>query len=341
MKRSPARARVLSALRRWRGAALLGVGAVLMAACGKDSPSSLDPQGPAAKSIASVWWLMFGLATAVYVVVAGFIIIGALRGRGRQEGKPSRISDGAFIWVGGLIVPSVILGLLAVVTVNTTDGLRQPDPNPLRIEVTGFQFWWAAEYKEEDFTTANEIRVPAGRPVEIGLHSQDVIHSFWVPQLAGKVDLVPGQRNVIRFTAEKPGEYRGQCAEYCGLQHAKMAFLVIAEEPASYERWMIRQQRPRAGPSSEREAAGEQVFMRSCAGCHAIRGTEAQGTKGPDLSDFGSRRTLGAVAVTNNRANLAGWIANSQTIKPGNLMPPVQLAPDELLNLVEYLENQR
>ncbi len=315
-----------------------------MAACGKDSPSSLDPQGPAAKSIASVWWLMFGLATAVYVVVAGFIIIGALRGRGTQEGKPSRISDGAFIWVGGLIVPILILGVLAVVTVKTTDGLRTSEAgsSPVRIEVTGFQFWWAVEYPDEDLTTANEIRVPAGRPVEIGLHSQDVIHSFWVPQLAGKVDLVPGQRNVIRFTAKSPGEYRGQCAEFCGLQHAKMAFLVVAEEPATYERWVARQQRPRGGPANERAAAGEQVFMRStCAGCHAIRGTEAQGTKGPDLSDFGSRRMLGAGAEPNTRGHLAGWIANSQTIKPGNLMPPVQLEPDDLLNLVEYLENQR
>jgi cytochrome c oxidase subunit 2 len=287
--------------------------------------------------VASVAWLMFGLATAVYVVVAGFIIFGALRGK-----KESRISDGAFIWIGGLLVPSVILAGLAVVTVKTTDTLRKPDSNPLRIEATGYQFWWALEYKDEKITTANEIRVPAGRPVEIGLHTKDVIHSFWVPELAGKVDMVPGQRNVIRFTADKPGEYRGQCAEFCGLQHAKMAFLVIAEEPGEYQRWVTRQQRPRGGPSSEREAAGEQVFMRSsCAGCHTIRGTEAQGTLGPDLSDFGSRRTLGAVAVPNTRGHLAGWIENSQSIKPGNLMPPVQLEPEELLNLLEYLENLR
>ena len=178
--------------------------------------------------------------------------------------------------------------------------------------------------------------------MEVGLHSKDVLHSFWVPELAGKVDNVPGQRNVIRFTADKPGEYRGQCAEFCGLQHAKMAFLVIAEEPGAYERWLIRQQRPRSGPSTEREAAGEQVFMRSsCAGCHTIRGTEARGTLGPDLSDFGSRRTLGALATPNTKGNLAGWIENSQSIKPGNLMPPVQLEPDELLNLLDYLENQR
>ena len=322
---------------RRRAVPVLVMGSLLLVACSKDSPNALDPQGPDAKSIASVSWLMFGLAAAVYVVVAGFIIIGALRGT-----KSSRISDNAFIWVGGLIAPVIILALLAVVTVKTTDSLRQPDKNALKIEVTGYMWWWAVRYPTEDITTANEIRVPAGRPVEVGLRTRDVIHSFWVPELAGKVDLVPGQRNLIRFTAEKPGVYRGQCAEYCGLQHAKMAFLVVAEEPASYERWVTRQQRPRGGPASEREAQGEQVFMRSaCAGCHTIKGTEARGTRGPDLSDFGSRRTLGAVAAPNTRANLAGWIVNAQSIKPGNLMPPVQLEPDELINLLEYLENQR
>ncbi|MDP8992392.1 MAG: cytochrome c oxidase subunit II [Actinomycetota bacterium] len=329
-------------LRHRRGALLVVVAGLALVACGKGSPSALDPQGSATKSIASVAWLMFGLATAVYVVVGGFIIIGALRGRRAGGEKPSRISDGAFIWVGGLIAPTVILALLAVVTVKTTDSLATPDPNPVKIEVTGYQFWWAVRYPDDEVTTANEVRVPAGRPVEIGLRTRDVIHSFWVPQLAGKVDLVPGQRNVIRFTAKNPGEYRGQCAEFCGIQHAKMAFLVVAEEPAEYERWLARQKRPRAGPSSEQAARGEVVFMRhACAGCHAIRGTEARGTRGPDLSDFGSRRTLGAVAAPNTRANLAGWILNSQTIKPGNLMPPVQLESDELLDLIVYLESQR
>ena len=329
-------------LRRRYATWLLAVPAVLLVSCSKDSPAVLDPAGPAAKSIASVAWLMFGLAAAVYVVVAGFIIIGALRGRGGDGEKPSRISDGAFIWVGGIIVPTVILGLLAVVTVRTTDSLAQPDPHPLKIEVTGYQWWWAVRYPEQDITTANEIRVPAGRPVEIGLRTRDVIHSFWVPELAGKVDMVPGQRNVIRFTAEHPGEYRGQCAEFCGLQHAKMAFLVIAEEQSEYQSWVTRQQRPRAGPSSERQAHGELVFMRqACSGCHAVRGTEARGTRGPDLSDFGERRTLGALAAPNTRANLAGWIVDSQSMKPGNLMPPVQLEPDDLNDLVEYLENLR
>ncbi len=330
----------MTRLRRRAGASTLVLVSLVLVACSEDSPNALDPAGPDAESIADVSWLMFGLATAVYVVVAGFIILGALRGT-----KPSRISDNAFIWVGGLIAPVLILAVLAVVTVKTTDALRAPDPGPLEpleVEVTGYMWWWAVRYPAEDITTANEIRVPAGRQVVVGLRTEDVIHSFWVPELAGKVDMVPGQRNVIRFTADKPGVYRGQCAEYCGLQHAKMAFLVVAEEPGTYERWVARQQRPRGGPTSELVAQGEQVFMSSaCAGCHTIEGTEARGTRGPDLSDFGSRRTIGAASVPNTRAHLAGWLVNSQSIKPGNLMPPVQLAPDELLSLVAYLENQR
>lgn len=327
----------MTGLRRRAAASALVLVSLVLVACSRESPNALDPKGPDARSIASVSWLMFGLAAAVYVVVAGFIILGAVRGK-----KPSRISDNAFIWVGGVIAPVLILAILAVVTVKTTETLRKPERNPLKIEVTGYDWWWAVRYPAEDVTTANEIRVPAGRPIEVGLRSRDVIHSFWVPELAGKVDLVPGQRNVIRFSADKPGVYRGQCAEFCGIQHAKMAFLVVAEEPATYERWIVRQQRPRGGPSNEREAHGEQVFMRSaCAGCHTIKGTEARGTQGPDLSDFGSRRTLGAVAAPNTRANLAGWVVNSQSIKPGNLMPPVQLEPDELISLLEYLESQR
>ncbi|HYE78494.1 MAG TPA: cytochrome c oxidase subunit II, partial [bacterium] len=163
----------------WVTLVLVGLTA---AACGSDSPSITDPEGPAAERINNVWWLMFGLATAVYVIVAALIIIASLRGRGTEgQGRPSRISEGSFIWIGGLIVPVVILAILAVVTVQTTDALRQPDENPLKIEVTAYQYWWAVRYPNEDITTANEIRVPAGRPVEMGLRSTDVLHSFWVP----------------------------------------------------------------------------------------------------------------------------------------------------------------
>ncbi len=332
--------------RRYGLAALAVATAMLTVECGGDSPSSLDPRGPNAQRIADVWWLMFGLATAVYMVVAGLIIAAAMRGRragegeGDGEGRPSRITDSGFIWVGGVIVPGLILGLLAVVTVDSTNDLRRSEPGALRIEVTGYQWWWDVRYPDDGVVTANEIHIPAGRPVEIGLRSADVIHSFWVPQLAGKVDQVPGQRNVIRLEADQPGTYRGFCAEFCGLQHAKMQFVVIADSPAEFTRWITRRQRPAGGPTSEQAALGQVVFTRStCGACHRVAGTEARGTSGPDLSDFASRSTIGAVSLENNRRNLTEWIRDPHESKPGNLMPPTFLPPHELEAIVAYLES--
>jgi cytochrome c oxidase subunit 2 len=243
--------------------------------------------------------------------------------------------------VGGVIVPTAVLIVLGVVTVAATADLRRAEEGALRIEVEGYKWWWEARYPDSGLVTANEIHVPVGRPVELELTSADVIHSFWVPQLAGKVDMVPGQRNVLRFRADEPGEYRGQCAEYCGLQHGRMSFLVIADPAAEFDRWVEAHQRP-PEPAGELAARGEEVFVRSsCAGCHAVRGTSAQGQLGPDLSDFGSRRTIGALTVENNRGNLAGWIVDAQSIKPGNLMPPVSVDPAELEALIAYLESLR
>jgi cytochrome c oxidase subunit 2 len=287
------------------------------------APSVLDPRGPEAHRIAGIWWLMFGMAAAVYAVV----------------GKDSRISERAFIWIGGIIVPTAILGVLAVVTVQGTTHLRRPERNALRIEVVGKRWWWEVHSPTLHFTTANEIHIPVGRQIEIGLDSDNIIHSFWVPQLAGKLDTIPGQRNVLRLEADKAGTYRGICAEYCGTQHARMQFLVIADSTATFDRWVARRQRPPAPPEDDLAAAGQLAFMRStCVGCHTINGTQADGTLGPDLTDFGARRWIGSVTVPNTANNLAAWITDSQAIKPGNLMPPVSLSPDELRAIVAYLE---
>ena len=330
-------------LRRRAAPAAVVASGLVASACSSNAPSALEPRGPAAQQIADIWWLMFFLATVVYLVVGGLIIVGALRGRGTEgQGRPSRISDDAFIWVGGLIVPAVILAILAVVTVQSVNTLRKPEKNALQIEVTGYRWWWEVRYPKEGITTANEIRIPAGRPVSIGLRTADVIHSFWVPELAGKVDNIPDHRNVLNLKAEKPGVYRGQCAEFCGIQHAKMAFLVRADPPATFNRWVARQQRPPSTPVGESAAKGQLVFNRStCGACHTIRGTEARGTYGPDLTDFGDRRTIGAVAVPNTRANLAKWIVDAQSFKPGNLMPPIHMPPDDVTALLDYLESQR
>ena len=316
-------------------------GALVLGSCDARSPSALHPHADNARHIASAWWLMFAMAIGVYVVVAGLIVYGMLRGRRTDEGKPARASDDAFIWVGGIAIPVVILAVLAVVTVTTTNTLRRPEPNAMSIAVIGHDWWWEVRYPGRTIVSANEIHVPVGRPVRIELTTQDVIHSFWVPQLAGKVDLIPGQRNVLQFTVEREGRYRGQCAEFCGLQHANMAFLVIAQPSGDFERWATRSSVAHLESASQLAETGQLVFERNaCAGCHAITGTSASGTFGPDLSDFGTRTGIAAGATANGRRELRDWITNPQAIKPGALMPATNLSQSDLDALVEYLESQ-
>jgi cytochrome c oxidase subunit 2 len=313
------------------------------AACGKDSPSMFDTKGPESHSIHNVAWLMFGLAGAVYVIVAGFIVVAVMRGRRRRDDEaPSKPEpkDDTFIWFGGIVVPVVILALLAVVTVRTTEHLRRVSSSELRIQVTGKRWWWDVRYPDSGVVTANEIHIPVGRPIDFELLSDNVIHSFWVPQLGGKVDTIPGQTNHLRMQASEPGTYRGECAEYCGIQHANMNYLVIAETPADFDRWMARRTSGAGlAPTSDETARGQVVFSReACAGCHTIPGTQASGTIGPDLSEFGNRQTIGALTVPNTPDNLRRWITDPDGVKPGNLMPPTALSPEDLAAVVAYLE---
>ena len=317
-----------------------------LAACGQDPPSMLDSQGPEARTVEGVWWLMFALAAAVYVVVSGFIVVAIVRGRRRRDPDRERAKeskepkDDTFIWLGGIVAPVVILAVLAVVTITTTQDLRRARSDELRIEVTAKRWWWDVRYPDAGVATASEIHIPVGRPVNIELLSDNVIHSFWVPQLAGKVDTIPGQRNSLRLQADEPGVYRGACAEYCGIQHANMSYLVIAEEPAEFDRWLTRRSSG-AGltPANEQAARGQVVFNReACAGCHAVKGTPATATVGPDLSDFGARQTIGSLTVPNTRDNLSRWITEPEKVKPGNLMPPTALSPDDLAAVIAYLE---
>lgn len=268
-----------------------------------------------------LFWLMTILGGAIYVGVMAFLAVAFFR-RGRPQ-------DSRFILIGGVALPSVVLVVLAIGTVRTTNAITAAPKQPVRIDVTGYQYWWEARYG--DVATANEIHIPTDRDVELRLTSVDVIHSFWVPELAGKVDLIPGRQTTLKLHAKKPGEYRGVCAEFCGLQHTKMGLLVIAEPAAAFEDWRQQQAEP-ATPNTAFENS-------TCAGCHTVRGTNARGTRGPDLTHFGSRRTLGALAAANTPANLRDWIANAQDLKPGNAMPPVDLTDQELDELVAYLEN--
>jgi cytochrome c oxidase subunit 2 len=323
-----------------RQIALVG-GAVLLGACGSsNSPSMLDTKGQEARHLAGVWWLMFGLAAAVYLVVAGLILFAIVRGR--REVRETRLNDNAFIVIGGLVVPVAILMVIAVVTVRTTTEVRQPAAGALRLDVVAHDWWWEVRYPDTGIVSANEIHVPVGRQVAVSIHTDDVIHSFWVPQLAGKLDAIPGQPNLLRFTAEKAGVYRGECAEFCGIQHANMNFLVVAESPDRFAQWEQTESQAAGLPTDDDTERGRLVFEReSCAGCHTIRGTSAVGTIGPDLTHVGGRRTIGAGTVANTTTNLSDWISDSQSIKPGNRMPPVKLSADDLQALVRYLEDQK
>jgi cytochrome c oxidase subunit II len=302
-------------------------------------PSALDPHGSEAQRVANVWWIMFALAIGVYLVVGGMIVFSLVRGRPQETSDASTRHDNGFIWVGGVIVPSLILLFLAFLTVHTGAALRAPARGELHVEVSGEDWWWAVRYPGTHVVTANEIHLPVGQPISIGLESVDVIHSFWVPQLAGKEDVIPGQRNTLRFTIDNAGTYRGQCAEYCGIQHARMGLRVIAESPGDFAKWMAHEEQLQSLPSSDLEARGELAFTtNACAGCHTIRGTTANGVKGPNLTDVGSRVALGAETIPNTKKNMRAWIINPDHFKPGVNMPPATISRSDIDAIVAYLE---
>jgi cytochrome c oxidase subunit 2 len=242
----------------------------------------------------------------------------------------------------GLILTTVSLIGFVGWTVSVMAAIQNPARKPqLSVAITAHQWWWEAQYlaatPSESFVTANEIHIPVGIPVEFEIKSADVIHSFWVPALGGKTDAIPGRTNVTWLEADKPGVYRGQCSEYCGTQHSHMAFLVIAQTPGDYQKWRQGQLAPAAAPASAQIEEGERDFVLRCGACHTVRGTSAGGQVGPDLTHLMSRQTIAAGELKNNIANLSGWIADPQGVKPGTLMPAVELSGPELEALRTYL----
>ena len=281
----------------------------------------MDPAGPFAAPLNTLTWGLLAMAALVMVVVVVALCIALLAPRSWRR----RLGGERLIWIAGLGFPVVVLSALLVWGLSLTARLTEaPQPGDLRVRVTGEMWWWRVAYLDpagrEVFQDANEIHVPVGRPIALELESTDVIHSFWVPRLAGKLDMIPGRRNVLRIQADQPGVYSGQCAEYCGGAHALMAFVVIAHAPEDYARWRERAARP--AKILPQQTVGAAVFDKSgCGACHTIRGTQANGLAGPDLTHVGARRTLGAGVLPNNAGAMGGWIADSQAIKPGNRMP--------------------
>ena len=312
---------------------LMALGALIaLSACGAHEQSVLDPVSPEAREISKIWWVMFVVCSLVFVAVIWFLLQAMLGKKGSQPpGGATR-----FVVGGGIVLPSIVLVGFLIYSLRVALVISPPEEG-MTIEVDGYQWWWEVRYPEFGIVTANEIHLPVGERVRLRLRAHDVIHSFWVPNLHGKLDMFPDRPTTMWIQAEKPGVWRGQCAEFCGTQHALMAIVVVVLEPEEFELWVQERQ---AAAAAERiaDSAGEALFFRhGCSDCHSIQGTEAAANIGPDLTHLGSRLTLAAAAVDNNPGNLAGWIADPQSIKPGSLMPPTYLEAGELQTLVDYL----
>lgn len=305
--------------------------------------SALHPAGMHAAAIARLTWVMFAGGGAIFVIVMALLAYAILAPQASRAWLATR----QVVAVGGIAFPVVVLTALLIYGLSVAHGLvREPDGPVLRVHVTGEQFWWRIRYEAgagipEDVVSANEINIPVGRPVRLLLTTADVIHSFWVPALGGKLDMIPGQINEIVLRADRPGIYRGQCAEFCGAAHALMAFDVVAHEPAQFARWAAGAVRGAREPVHPFLQRGKALFLASgCGACHRVRGTAADGDLGPDLTHVGSRRSIGAGMFPNNKGTLAGWIASSQHLKPNNKMPSFDLfRGEELRAIAGYLES--
>ncbi|CCD85408.1 Putative Cytochrome oxidase subunit II [Bradyrhizobium sp. ORS 285] len=328
------------------GPALAMLSLLLLGGC-SNWQSALDARGASAISLKHLIVLIVAVCSVVWALVMIAMIYALWRRRAAWR-APLDLRAPRERRIGWIV--SICVGLTAVIIVGftvasffTTRNISVAGQDDLTIRIGGLQWWWSVEYLAPDpargIVSANEIHIPTGRNVRLLLQGDDVIHSFWVPSLAGKQDLIPGRTNEITIRADRPGTYRGQCAEFCGLQHAHMGFLVMADTPEDFARWIATQRTTAASTNDDEEiAAGRDTFMRKpCAGCHAIRGTQATGTSGPDLTHVGSRAFIAAGLLPTSRGALAAWIADPQTLKPGNNMPLVSLTPDELRAVSAYL----
>jgi cytochrome c oxidase subunit II len=304
--------------------------------------SIIHPAGIAAARISHLWWVLLAICAGVWLAVAAATLIAIGRGR-RSASTATDLQASRSVAIAGAVTVLMLLGVLtaSAMTGRALDAIRTP--GALHIVVTANQWWWDVQYTNPNpslnVQTANEIHIPIGRPVSISLLSNDVIHSFWIPSLQGKIDTIPGRLNELWLQADKPGLYRGQCAEYCGAEHAKMALVVVAERPDDFEHWLAANRAPAPPPATPAARYGLDVVERGpCAMCHNITGTTAGGHTAPDLTHVASRSSIAAGWLPNTTGNLAGWIADPQHIKPGCRMPPTGLSSEELQAVLTYLE---
>jgi cytochrome c oxidase subunit II len=339
---------VRNGTRRRRGRLRLALSLLPVAAlagCGPEQ-NALAPKSHQAKDIASLfWWMMGGSWLGLGLVV--FLLVWAWKRRHRRgigadtEGPKPGERVGWFVVVGlGILMPIVAIATLFVVSdifVIRTTQAPAGNATKLTVRVIGHEWWWEVRYPGTDAVTANEIHIPVRTPVRVEVQTADVIHSFWVPELNRKIDTLPGQTNAIELYADAVGRYRGECAEFCGVQHAHMSMVVFAQPADAFRRWLAAESRP----AQTATGAGARLFLDDCSSCHTIRGTPARGFVGPDLTHVGSRTSLAGYTIPNTRAHLAQWIAHPQQVKPGNQMPDLPLSGTQVRQLVAYLEGLR
>ena len=322
--------------------------ALLIPACGAgDLPqNALDPEGPIARKVDNLFDPVFWIAVGVFVVVEGLLLFIVFRFRQRSPDQiPTQVHGNKVLEIAWTIAPSLLLFVIAFPTVAMIFELAEKPDNALEVTVTGHQWWWEIRYPDLGVVTANELHIPINQPVYLTIKSVDVIHSFWVPKLAGKQDMIPGRSNHLTIIAEHPERYLGQCAEFCGVSHANMRFRVMAQEQADFDAWVEQVRAEAATPADDLAQEGARIFAEgtwpkgACVGCHTIRGVEGAGGRlGPELTHFGSRTTLAGGTYRNTPENLARWLRDPNSLKPGALMPTLGLTDREVEALVAYLQ---
>lgn len=316
--------------------------ALLIAGCTPGPQDALNPVGPVGLMEASLYNLIFWIAVGVFVVVEGLLLYTIVRYRRRSaNGVPAQTHGNTKLEITWTLIPVLILVGIAVPTLTTiASAATPPSANSLKVRVVGHQWWWEFDYPDLGIVTADELHVPIGTPIAVTVESADVVHSFWIPRLGGKMQAIPNRQNEAWFQADAPGEYYGQCYQLCGTSHANMRFRVFAESKADFDRWVQQQKAVPPTPAAGDAAKGAQVFATGpCVGCHAIAGTAAKAKIGPDLTHFGSRRTIAGALLENNPKNLAMWLKDPPAVKPGSLMPNYHLTDEQVNALVAYLES--
>jgi len=329
--------------RRWRVAAAVAPLLLLLASCAKNAPQdTLEPKGPVARTIDHLINPVFVVAAVIFVLVQFLAIFFVIKYRAREGSpEPVQIHGNTRLELAWTLIPALILLAIAVPTIRTIFDLARKPKNAVNVTVIGHQFWWEIRYDDYGIVTANELHMPTGRPVEITLKGDptDVIHSFWIPPLAGKADVIPGRTNHMHIEADDPGIYLGQCTEYCGLSHANMRARAVAHSPEEFDVW-VQNQKQAAKPAAAGTPAGEGEALftaKGCAGCHTIQGV-SQGTVGPNLTHLESRSVFAGAMFDLNAGNLTRWLHDPPAVKPGSKMPNLGLSPDEIAKLVAYLQ---